>query len=99
MGHRVVHGGERYNASVLIDESVIQTIKELIPLAPLHNAPNLTGIEEAMKLLPKIPHVAVFDTAFHADMPEHAYRYAIPEEWYRGYGVRRYGFHGTSHLL
>jgi acetate kinase len=99
VGHRVVHGGERYNASVLIDESVIQTIKELIPLAPLHNAPNLTGIEEAMKLLPKIPHVAVFDTAFHADMPEHAYRYAIPEEWYRGYGVRRYGFHGTSHLF
>lgn len=98
VGHRVVHGGEKYVNSVLIDDHVIQTIRDLIPLAPLHNAPNLTGVEEAMKLLPEVPHVAVFDTAFHGTMPEYVYRYAIPECWYRDYGVRRYGFHGTSHL-
>ncbi|MGI6141697.1 MAG: acetate kinase [Caldicoprobacterales bacterium] len=98
VGHRVVHGGDKYINSVLIDDNVIQTIRDLIPLAPLHNAPNLIGIEEAMKLLPEVPHVAVFDTAFHGTIPEHAYRYAIPENWYRDYGVRRYGFHGTSHL-
>ena len=98
VGHRVVHGGEKYTNSVLIDEEVISTIRELIPLAPLHNPPNLIGIEEAMKLLPDVPHVAVFDTAFHGTIPEYAYRYAIPENWYEDYGVRRYGFHGTSHL-
>jgi acetate kinase len=98
VGHRVVHGGEKYTNSVLIDDRVIQTIHDLIPLAPLHNAPNLTGVEEAIKLLPGIPHVAVFDTAFHGTIPEYAYRYAIPGCWYRDYGVRRYGFHGTSHL-
>ncbi len=99
VGHRVVHGGEEYTASVLIDDKVIDTIKRLIPLAPLHNPPNLTGIEEAMKLLPRIPQVAVFDTAFHSTIPEYAYRYAVPEKWYRDYGVRKYGFHGTSHMF
>ena len=98
VGHRVVHGGDKYVNSVLIDDDVIRSIEELIPLAPLHNAPNLTGILEAVKLLPDVPHVAVFDTAFHGRMPEYAYRYAIPEKWYRNYKVRRYGFHGTSHL-
>ncbi|MGI6536764.1 MAG: acetate kinase [Caldicoprobacterales bacterium] len=98
VGHRVVHGGDKYTTSVLINEEVIKTIRELIPIAPLHNSPNLIGIEEAIKLLPRIPHVAVFDTAFHGTMPEYAYRYAIPENWYLNYGVRRYGFHGTSHL-
>jgi acetate kinase len=98
VGHRVVHGGEKYINSVLIDEDVIRTIRELIPLAPLHNPPNLIGIEEAIRLLPEVPHVAVFDTAFHGTIPEYAYRYAISEDWYRDYGVRRYGFHGTSHL-
>ncbi|HHY82139.1 MAG TPA: acetate kinase [Clostridiales bacterium] len=98
VGHRVVHGGDKYIHSVLIDDEVIDSIRELIPLAPLHNAPNLTGIQEAVKLLPNVPHVAVFDTAFHGRMPEHAFRYAIPDEWYQNYKVRRYGFHGTSHL-
>ena len=98
VGHRVVHGGSKYTASVRINEQVIQTIRELIPLAPLHNAPNLTGIEEAVKLLPEVPHVAVFDTAFHGTMPEYAFRYAIPDDWYQEYGVRKYGFHGISHL-
>ncbi len=98
VGHRVVHGGDKYTESVLIDHSVIETIRDLIPIAPLHNGPNLSGIEEAIKLLPNVPHVAVFDTAFHGQMPEYAYRYAVPEEWYKTYGVRRYGFHGTSHL-
>jgi acetate kinase len=99
VGHRVVHGGSEYSASVRINKQVIQTIRELIPLAPLHNAPNLTGIEEAVKLLPDVPHVAVFDTAFHSSMPESAFRYAIPNTWYQKYGVRKYGFHGISHLF
>lgn len=99
VGHRVVHGGSKYSASVLVNEQVIQAIHELIPLAPLHNAPNLTGIEEAVKLLPEAPHVAVFDTAFHGTMPESAFRYAIPNAWYQEYGVRKYGFHGISHLF
>lgn len=98
VGHRVVHGGDKYTHSVLIDDKVIGTINDLIPIAPLHNAPNLKGIEEAIKLLPGIPQVAVFDTAFHGEMPSYAYRYAIPNEWYQKYGVRRYGFHGISHL-
>lgn len=99
VGHRVVHGGSKYSESVLVNEQVIRTIGKLIPLAPLHNAPNLTGIEEAVKLLPDVPHVAVFDTAFHSTMPESAFRYAIPNDWYQEYGVRRYGFHGISHLF
>lgn len=98
VGHRVVHGGDRYKKSVRIDSKVISLIRDLIPIAPLHNPPNLTGIEEAMKLLPGIPQVAVFDTAFHGTIPEYAFRYAIPDEWYKDFGVRKYGFHGTSHM-
>lgn len=98
VGHRVVHGGTKYNTSVLINEDVLATIEELIPIAPLHNPPNLVGIQEAMKLLPGVNQVAVFDTAFHGTIPEYAFRYAIPEEWYQEFGVRTYGFHGTSHL-
>lgn len=98
VGHRVVHGGEKYNHSVRIDEHVLATIRELIPIAPLHNPPNLVGIEESLRLLPQTPQVAIFDTAFHATLPEYAYRYAIPQKWYRKYGVRRFGFHGTSHM-
>lgn len=98
VGHRVVHGGTKYNSSVKIDADVIQTIKDLIPIAPLHNPPNLLGIEVAMKLLPNINQIAIFDTAFHGSIPEYAFRYAIPEEWYKEFGVRTYGFHGTSHL-
>lgn len=98
VGHRVVHGGTKYNSSVLINASVIETIRDLFPIAPLHNPPNLLGIEVAMGLLPEVPQVAVFDTAFHATLPEYAYRYAIPQEWYQEFGVRTYGFHGTSHM-
>lgn len=98
VGHRVVHGGTKYNSSVLIDEHVIETIRELFPIAPLHNPPNLLGIEVAIELLPGVPQVAVFDTAFHASLPEHAFRYAIPQQWYEEFGVRTYGFHGTSHM-
>lgn len=98
VGHRVVHGGTKYKTSVRIDDEVIKTIEELIPIAPLHNPPNLVGIREAMGLLPNVNHVAVFDTAFHGTIPEYAYRYAIPQQWYEEFGVRTYGFHGTSHL-
>lgn len=98
MGHRVVHGGDRETGSVLIDNSVLATIRDLIPIAPLHNPPNLTGIEQSLLMLPGIPQVAVFDTAFHGTLPEYAYRYAIPNDWYASYGVRKYGFHGTSHM-
>ena len=98
VGHRTVHGGDKYNTSVLIDDNVIKTMRDLVSIAPLHNPPNITGIEEAMKLLPGVPQVAVFDTAFHGTLPAYAFRYAVPDEWYRGYGVRKYGFHGTSHM-
>lgn len=98
IGHRVVHGGDRVTGSVLISESILDTIRELIPIAPLHNPPNLAGIEQSIALLPGVPQVAVFDTAFHGTLPEHAFRYGIPEEWRLDYGVRRYGFHGTSHM-
>jgi acetate kinase len=98
VGHRVVHGGEALTESVQIDESVLATIREMIPLAPLHNPANLAGIEAAMLAMPNVPHVATFDTAFHATMPPAAFRYAVPEEWYTDHKVRRYGFHGTSHL-
>lgn len=98
VGHRVVHGGEKYKSSVRIDSAVLSTIRELIPIAPLHNPPNLTGIEESMMLLPDVPQVAVFDTAFHGTLPESAYRYAVPSAWYKDLGVRRFGFHGTSHM-
>ena len=98
VGHRVVHGGERFKSSTLINSDVLDAIKEVQALAPLHNPPNIAGIEAAQEVLPDIPHIAVFDTAFHQTMPEHAFLYAVPYEWYGMYGVRRYGFHGTSHL-
>lgn len=98
IGHRVVHGGDKLKNSIRIDEAVIDTIEGLIPIAPLHNPPNLTGIIEAIKLLPEVPQVAVFDTAFHSTIPEYAFRYAIPEKWFSEYGVRKYGFHGISHM-
>jgi acetate kinase len=98
VGHRVVHGGEKFHASVLIDENVIEAIKYVQDLAPLHNPPNIAGIEAAKEVLPDVPQIAVFDTAFHQTMPPSSYLYAVPYEWYKMYGVRRYGFHGTSHL-
>jgi len=97
IGHRVVHGGEKFNTSVFISDEVIQTLEENIDLAPLHNPPNLKGIYAMQVLLPGVPQVGVFDTAFHQSMPEHAYMYAIPYTIYTKYGIRRYGFHGTSH--
>jgi len=96
-GHRVVHGGDRFNASVLIDDEVIAAIRSFAPLAPLQNPADLEGIETIRAAQPGLPQVAVFDTAFHQTMPPAAYRYAVPEEWYTRHGVRRYGFHGTSH--
>lgn len=97
VGHRVVHGGETFKDSVLIDDDVIHAIEDAVDLAPLHNPPNLKGIEAAKKAMPNIPHVAVFDTAFHHTLPPEAYLYAIPNRLYRRYKIRRYGFHGTSH--
>ncbi|MFC1571831.1 acetate kinase [Candidatus Margulisiibacteriota bacterium] len=98
VGHRVVHGGEKFHSSVLINDEVLEAIRSVKDLAPLHNPHNIAGIEAAKEVLPKIPHIAVFDTAFHQTMPEHSFLYAVPYEWYGMYGVRRYGFHGTSHL-
>jgi acetate kinase len=98
IGHRVVHGGERFSRPTVIDEEVKAAIKSLIPLAPLHNPANLTGIEVAQELFPTAVQVAVFDTAFHQTMPARAYRYAVPTNLYEEHGVRVYGFHGTSHL-
>jgi len=98
VGHRVVHGGEKFTCSVTIDDAVLETIKAVQHLAPLHNPPNISGIEAAQSVLPDVPHIAIFDTAFHQTMPEPAYTYPLPHEWYAKYGVRRYGFHGTSHL-
>jgi acetate kinase len=97
VGHRVVHGGAEFTGSVLIDEAVIASIERCADLAPLHNPPNLTGIRAAMKELPDAPQVACFDTAFHATIPQVAHLYALPYELYEKFGVRRYGFHGTSH--
>lgn len=97
VGHRVVHGGEKFNSSVLITDEVIRKIQECIEIAPLHNPPNLAGITAISELLPEVPQVAVFDTAFHQTMPEYAYMYGIPYSLYKKYGIRRYGFHGTSH--
>ncbi len=96
-GHRVVHGGERFTASVLVDDEVIAAIRSFSHLAPLHNPANLAGIEAVRAVRPDLAQVAVFDTAFHQTMPPRAFRYAVPEEWYTRHGVRRYGFHGTSH--
>lgn len=97
IGHRVVHGMEYFNKSVLITPEVIERVKECYPVAPLHNPANITGIEAVTELMPGTPQVAVFDTAFHQTMPAKAYMYALPYEDYEKYGVRRYGFHGTSH--
>ena len=97
VGHRVVHGGEKFSEPTIIDDGAIETIRQLIPLAPLHNPANITGIEVMRELLPDVPQVAVFDTAFHQTMPPQAFHYALPAEFYRSYGVRRYGFHGSSH--
>jgi len=99
IGHRVVHGGENFKESILIDEDVIEGIKKLIPLAPLHNPANLEGILVAKKLLPKIPQIAVFDTSFHSTMPIESYLYALPYSMYENHKVRKYGFHGTSHFF
>ncbi|HIZ88981.1 MAG TPA: acetate kinase [Candidatus Mucispirillum faecigallinarum] len=98
VGHRIVHGGEKFDKSVLVDDKVISEIDSLSTLAPLHNPPNLAGIMAIKSLCPNVPQVAVFDTAFHQTMPATAYLYAIPMKWYEKYGVRKYGFHGTSHL-
>ncbi|HDN67921.1 MAG: acetate kinase [Candidatus Latescibacteria bacterium 4484_181] len=97
VGHRVVHGGEKYTASCLVDDDLVSTVREFCELAPLHNPHNLAGIEACQKLLPSVPQVAVFDTAFHQSIADHAYLYAIPYLYYEKYRVRRYGFHGTSH--
>lgn len=97
VGHRVVHGGEKFNSSVLITQEVIDQMVECSDLAPLHNPANLKGIYTISKLLPNVPQVGVFDTAFHQTMPDYAYMYAIPYEMYKKYAIRRYGFHGTSH--
>jgi len=97
IGHRVVHGGEHFTAACRLDALSLSAIRATAPLAPLHNPANLLGIEAAIKLFPNLTQVAVFDTAFHQTLPEHAYRYALPEYLYREHGVRRYGFHGTSH--
>lgn len=98
VGHRVVHGGEKFTCSVRINDEVLDAIKAVQHLAPLHNPPNISGIEAAQANLPDVPHIAIFDTAFHQTMPESAYTYPVPHEWYEKHGIRRYGFHGTSHL-
>ncbi len=98
VGHRVVHGGEKFAKSVIITDEVLAAFRELSHLAPLHNPPNILGIKAARDLMPGIPHMAIMDTAWHQTMPSYAYIYALPYEWYEKYGVRRYGFHGTSLL-
>ena len=97
VGHRVVHGGDKYSDSVVIDDEVIDTIESLIPLAPLHNPANLVGIKNMMKEIPNATHTAVFDTAFHQTIAKENYMYALPYEWYEKYKIRKYGFHGTSY--
>ncbi|WP_427893357.1 acetate/propionate family kinase [Kribbella sp. GL6] len=99
VGHRVVHGGDRFAAPALVDDELIAAVTDLVPLAPLHNPANLEGIEVARRLFPDLPHVAVFDTAFHQTLPPYAYTYAVPSSWPAEYGIRRYGFHGTSHAF
>ena len=97
VGHRMVHGGEKFNKSVVLTEEVLETFVACNDLAPLHNPANLKGVNAVSALLPDIPQVGVFDTAFHQTMPDYAYMYALPYELYEKYGIRRYGFHGTSH--
>ncbi|PHQ24095.1 acetate kinase [Marinobacter guineae] len=99
IGHRVVHGGETFREAVLIDEGVVSAIEDCAGLAPLHNPVNLSGIRATLTLFPDVPQAAVFDTAFHQTLPKRAFLYALPESWYRNWGVRRYGFHGTSHAF
>jgi acetate kinase len=98
VGHRVLHGGDKIKQSVIVDDHIIEVFKSLFDLGPLHMPPNIMGIEAARKVLPKVPHMAIMDTAWHQSMPDYAYMYALPYEWYEKYGIRRYGFHGTSHL-
>lgn len=98
VGHRMVHGGATFAESVLLDEAAMAAVRDCIPLAPLHNPANIAGVEAVTATYPEVPQVGVFDTAFHQTMPPIAYRYAVPQEWYHEHGVRRYGFHGTSHL-
>ncbi len=97
VGHRIVHGGDKYTSSIIIDEEVEKTVEELTPLAPLHNSANLVGVRSFKEVLPNTPMVAVWDTAFHQTMKEEEFLYAVPYSWYEKYGVRKYGFHGTSH--
>ncbi len=97
VGHRVLHGGEKFSGSVIVNEDVIAAIEECCELGPLHNPHNLTGIRACQAIMPAVPQVAVFDTAFHQTMPDYAYLYALPYEYYEKYRIRRYGFHGTSH--
>ncbi len=99
IGHRAVHGGEEFASSVLVTPKVIETMKKLIPLAPLHNPANIMGMEICQEIMPDKPNVAVFDTAFHQTMPDYAYMYALPYDQYTKYGIRKYGFHGTSHFF
>ena len=99
IGHRVVHGGARFADPVLVDDHLVSEVRRLVPLAPLHNPANLEGIEVARRLFPGLPQVAVFDTAFHLTLPEHAYTYAVPLSWREEHRIRRYGFHGTSHAF
>lgn len=97
VGHRIVHGGEKFNSSVVIDGDVMAAVKACIDIAPLHNPPNIIGIEACQQIMPTTPMVGVFDTTFHSSMPEYAYIYALPYELYKKHGLRKYGFHGTSH--
>lgn len=97
VGHRVLHGGEIYTSSVLVDKKVLKTLEKLVPLGPLHMPANISGIIACQSVMPKIPHVAVFDTEFHTTIPDYAYRYAVPKKAYTDWGIRKYGFHGTSH--
>jgi acetate kinase len=99
VGHRVVHGGDVFSEPVLVDDRLLGTVEDLVPLAPLHNPANLEGLRVALRLFPEVPQVAVFDTAFHQTMPEHAYTYAVPAEWREEHRIRRYGFHGTSYAF
>ena len=98
VGHRVLHGGDKFTKSVIINPEVLETFRQVQDLGPLHNPANIMGIEAAQKVLPNVPHCAIMDTAWHQTMPEHAFMYAIPREWYVKYQARKYGFHGTSFL-
>ncbi len=98
VGHRVLHGGDRFTKSVIVDDAALKAFNEVKDLGPLHNPANIMGIEAAQKVLPNVPHCAVMDTAWHQTMPPESFLYAVPYEWYEKYSVRRYGFHGTSFL-